>query len=333
MTVLSSCQRGTNICFLQRGPRVVLGNAETQALSRMFASGFRDALCGKRPGPRQQERTSQSWRQRAQNFCLQLETTGARYLGSRRMGNTKFVERTRALEIGAASVDAPHEGSKEANVRRGKSFAHAARQVVARVWCKFVSSAHSFTVITQLPVVPDDNPGLTMHFGSGAGVGRHNFPRQGSQRWPAIRHSAAGKARTLERGCASLPSFLTGTRDVGRAPSQAFPPRPGGLAQELWEGGGEQTCRCTASTVKRFCNLQMCPEQIVRGQPARPLAQTWDAQDDNDLFCGCKGKAYNRAAWGAFDAGHQSKKKRTRRQARCKITLYDNVGHATVCRM
>ena len=46
----------------------------------------RDALCGKRPGPRQQESTSQNWRQRAQNCCLQLETTGARSPGSRRMG-------------------------------------------------------------------------------------------------------------------------------------------------------------------------------------------------------------------------------------------------------
>ena len=57
---------------------------------------------------------------------------------------TKFVERTRALEIGAASVDAPHEGSKEANVRRGKTFAHAARQVVALGWCKLslLSTVH-----------------------------------------------------------------------------------------------------------------------------------------------------------------------------------------------
>ena len=31
---------------------------------------------------------------------------------------------------------AAQEGPKEAKVRRGKSFAHAARQVVARVWCK-----------------------------------------------------------------------------------------------------------------------------------------------------------------------------------------------------
>ena len=40
---------------------------------------------------------------------------------------------------------AAQEGSKEANVSRGKSFAHAARQVVARVWCKssLLSSVHS----------------------------------------------------------------------------------------------------------------------------------------------------------------------------------------------
>ena len=37
-----------------------------------------------------------------------------------------------------------------------------------------------FTVITQLLIVVlDDNSGLTMRFGSGAGVGRHNLPRQG----------------------------------------------------------------------------------------------------------------------------------------------------------
>ena len=53
----------------------------------------------------------------------------------------------------------------------------------------------------------------------------------------AIRDSAAGKAKQLrfERRCAPVPSFLTGTRDVGRAPSQALSPRPGRLAQELWE--------------------------------------------------------------------------------------------------
>ena len=34
-------------------------------------------------------------------------------------------------------------------------------------------------VITELPVVVlDDNAALTMHFGSGASLGRHNFPRQ-----------------------------------------------------------------------------------------------------------------------------------------------------------
>ena len=39
---------------------------------------------------------------------------------------------------------AAREGSKETNVRRGKSFAHAARQMVARVWCKscLLSTVH-----------------------------------------------------------------------------------------------------------------------------------------------------------------------------------------------
>ena len=84
-TVLSSCQPGTNICFLQRVPESPWECGNTGVIQNV-CQWVRDALCGKRPGPRQQESTSQSWRQRAQNFCLQLETTGARSPGSRRMG-------------------------------------------------------------------------------------------------------------------------------------------------------------------------------------------------------------------------------------------------------
>ena len=107
-----------------------------------------------------------------------------------------------------------------------------------------------------------------------------------------IRHSAAGKARQLrfERRCAPVPSFLTGTRDVGRAPSQAFSPRPGRLAQELWEvkrregrqggkrgrgrtrggreEGGSRLVAGLRQTSCEDCNLQMWSEQLVRGQPA-----------------------------------------------------------------
>ena len=30
----------------------------------------------------------------------------------------------------------------------------------------------------------------------------------------------------------------------------------------------EQACRWTAPTIEGICNSQMCPEQLVRGQPA-----------------------------------------------------------------
>ena len=90
------------------------------------------------------------------------------------------MERARVLEIGAASVDAPHKRDP----RRQKSVeANLSRMQHVRWWLGFGANClfyQRFTVITQLPVVvPDDNTGLTMHFGSGAGVGRHNFSRQG----------------------------------------------------------------------------------------------------------------------------------------------------------
>ena len=107
-------------------------------------------------------------------------------------GRTKFVERTRALEIGAASVDAPHKRDPR---RQMSVEANLSRMQHVRWWLGFGANrlfCPQFTVITQLPVVvPDDNPGLTMHFGSGAGVGRHNFPRQATLaeintlRWPS----------------------------------------------------------------------------------------------------------------------------------------------------
>ena len=83
-TVMSSCQPGTNICFLQRVPESPWKCGNTGVIQNV-CQWVRDALCGKRPGPRQQESTSQNWRQRAQNCCLQLETTGARSPGSRRI--------------------------------------------------------------------------------------------------------------------------------------------------------------------------------------------------------------------------------------------------------
>ena len=172
----------------------------------------------------------------------------------------------------------------------------------------------------------------------------------------AIRHSAVGKARQLrfERRCAPVPSFLTGTRDVGRTLSQAFSPPPGRLAQELWDGkrreeseGGKRverkkreekrregaglsldrvntrartaTCRCGQSS---SCEDGLQKPRswahtvILRPEPSvdyrtlglavallgvlsrvrRSLAQMWGAQHDIDFFCGCKSKAYNKAA-------------------------------------
>ena len=67
-------------CFLQRLQKShwISGNP---GVIQNVCRWVRGALCGKRPGPRQQESTSQSWKQRAKNLCLQLETTGARSPG------------------------------------------------------------------------------------------------------------------------------------------------------------------------------------------------------------------------------------------------------------
>ena len=56
------------------------------------------------------------------------------------------MESTRVLEIGAASVDAPHKRDPRREMSdEAKLFAHAARQVVAWGWCKssLLSSVHS----------------------------------------------------------------------------------------------------------------------------------------------------------------------------------------------
>ena len=92
-------------------------------------------------------------------------------------GRTKFVERTRVLEIGAASVDAPHKRDPR---RQMSVEANLSRMQHVRWWLGFGANRLfcQFTVITQLlMVVLDDNSGLTIRFGSGAGVGRHNLPR------------------------------------------------------------------------------------------------------------------------------------------------------------
>ena len=128
-TVLSSCQRGTNILFSTAAPKVVLdyGIWKTQALSKMFASGSeahfaaKGLVLGSRRAPLQtggsvqrisacsQRRPARALRDRAgweDQVRREHESTRNR-CGPRRC--------------------AAQEGSKEANVRRGKSFAHAAR--------------------------------------------------------------------------------------------------------------------------------------------------------------------------------------------------------------
>ena len=57
--------------------------------------------------------------------------------------------------------------------------------------------------------------------------------------------------------------------DFGRGEGKRGERREGGERENREEGRTvEQACRWTASTLERFCTLQMCPEQIVRGQPA-----------------------------------------------------------------
>ena len=106
----------------------------------------------------------------------------------------------------------------------------------------------------------------------------------------AIRYSAAGKARHLrfERGCASVPSFLARTRDVG----SSFP----GLPSSSWttsggekerEGGEreerekreegrrvEQACRWTASTLGAILQLADV-SRAARARPARRSLALW----------------------------------------------------------
>ena len=209
-------------------------------------------------------------------------------------------------------------------------------------------------------------------------------------RWPSGIRPLGKPNSWFERRCAPVPSFLTGTRDVGRAPSQALPPRPGRLAQELWEGkrgrreragrgrrgrtgrkgrregaglsldcvkprARTATCRCGQSSscedsLQKPCSwthtVILRPEPFVAYRTfglavallgvlsgvRRPLAQLWDAQHDVDFFsvaAGAKANSIRRRS-------HQQKRGGTTRQPLCfwlSATFYDNVGHATDCRM
>ena len=159
-------------------------------------------------------------------------------------GRTKFVESTRVLEIGAASVDAAHKRDPR---RQMSNEANLSRMQHVRWWLGFGANrlfCPQFTVITQLPIVVlDDNTGLTMRLDLEPASDDTTFHDRvatlaeiiRSHAEMAIRYSAAGKARHLrfERGCASVPSFLTRTRDVG----SSFP----GLPSSSWTtSGGEK---------------------------------------------------------------------------------------------
>ena len=154
--VLSSCQRGTTIVFYS-GSKSRIGFRETQALSRMFASGSEAhfaakdlVLCSRRAplqaGSSVQRISACSWRRLA------------RALRVTQVERTMFVERTRALEIGAASADAPHKRdprrqvSDEANLSRVQRVRWWLGLGANRLFCQ------TLTVITELPVVVlDDN--------------------------------------------------------------------------------------------------------------------------------------------------------------------------------
>ena len=216
-----------------------------------------------------------------------------------------FVERTRALEIGAASADAPHKRdprrqvSDEANLSRMQRVRWWLGLGANRLFCQ------KLTVITELPIVVlDDNFGLIMHLDLALASDDTTFldcvatlaDIINCHAEMAIRQSDAGKARQLrfEGRCAPPPSFLTGTRHVGRAPSKALSPRPGRLAQELWErkrvrgergreeggegeqgeqgGGREQACRWTASTLVRGQQLALVARAARARTACRSLA-------------------------------------------------------------
>ena len=69
--------------------------------------------------------------------------------------------------------DPRRQVSDEANLSRMQHVRWWLGLCANRLFCQ------KLTVITQLPVVVlDDNSCSAMHFGSGAGLGRHNFPRQ-----------------------------------------------------------------------------------------------------------------------------------------------------------
>ena len=154
-------------------------------------------------------------------------------------GRTKFVESTRVLEISAASVDAAHKRDPR---RQMSNEANLSRMQHVRWWLGFGANrlfCQRFKVITQLPtVVLDDNSGLTVRLDLEPASDDTTFLDRVAT---LAGHQAFGRweSQTLERGCASVPSFLTGTRDVGRALSQGFPPRPGRLREGRREEGRE----------------------------------------------------------------------------------------------
>ena len=129
-------------------------------------------------------------------------------------------------------------------------------------------------------------------------------------------------------------SWTTCTRALGGEKERGERGREeGGEGEQGGKGGGrEQACRWTASTLVRGQQLaggqsSSCEDSpqkprswahtvMLRPEPSvdyrtlglavallevlsrvrRPLAQLWDSQHDVDFFCGCKGKAYKRAA-------------------------------------
>ena len=124
----------------------------------------------------------------------------------------------------------------------------------------------------------------------------------------------------------------------GRAPSQAFPQRPRRRAQGQWRGN--RLRGWTASARERCCNFPLCPESgsweasthkrrawahtvLLGPEPSldhstigltvAPLevlsrvrwapAETQKVQHDANDFCGCSGKACDRAAWAHYQKG------------------------------
>ena len=131
-------------------------------------------------GPRHQISTSQNWRQRAKIFLLAARDDRRALSGITQDGRTKFVESTRVLEIGAASVDAAHKRDPR---RQLSNEAKCSRMQPVRWWLGFCANrlfCPQFTVITQLAIVVlDDNTGLTMRFDLEQASDDTTFSRQG----------------------------------------------------------------------------------------------------------------------------------------------------------